>query len=331
MSLNRTPVRRALTALLTAGALGAALAGCGLGSGGAVPYTVSPGTIQPVAALKGVPITVGSKDFTENILMGYISEYALQAAGMDVRDLTDIEGSNSARLALTSGQIDMYWEYTGTAWISYQGNTDPIADPTKMFQAAAAADAKQGISWIDLAPMNDTYAIAESQAVSDQYHVTNLSQLAALVKKDPSAGTFCLESEFASRNDGFPGLVKKYGMNVPQSQIQILDTGAVYAATAAHKACNFGEIFSTDARTISLKLTVMDDDKGFFPSYNGAVTIRSDFLKQHPQIEQVLAPVSAKLTNQQIIAMSYQVDVLGRDWADVARDWMVKEGFVKAD
>jgi osmoprotectant transport system substrate-binding protein len=322
-------IRLALVALATAGALGATVAGCGLESGGAVPYAVAPGSIQPVAALRGVPITVGSKDFTENILMGYIAEYALEAAGMNVSDLTDIEGSNSGRLALQTGQIDLYWEYTGTAWISYQGNTEPIADPTKMFQAVAAADAKQNISWIDLAPMNDTYALAESQAVKDRYHVTNTSQLAALIKKDPGAGTFCLESEFASRNDGFPGLVKKYGMTVPSSQIQILDTGAVYAATAAHKACNFGEIFSTDARTISLKLTVLADDKGFFPSYNGAVTIRSDFLKQHPQIQQVLAPVAAKLTNQQIINMSYQVDVLGKDWADVAKAWMIQEGFVK--
>ncbi|HWC79838.1 MAG TPA: glycine betaine ABC transporter substrate-binding protein [Pseudonocardiaceae bacterium] len=310
--------------------VGTALAGCGLNSGGAVPYFVGPGSIKPVAGLEGVPITVGSKDFTENILLGYIAEYALEAAGMKVEDLTDIEGSNSSRLAETTGQIDMMWDYTGTGWISYQGNNNPIADPIQMYNAVRAADLKQGIDWIDLAPMNDTYAIAENQAVKDKYHVTNLTQLAALAKKDPSAATFCLETEFASRNDGFPGLVKKYGMNIPNSQIQILDTGAVYAATAKAQACNFGEIFSTDARTISLHLTVLDDDRKFFPSYNAAVTIRKSYLDQHPQLEQVLAPVSAKLTNQAIIDMSYQVDVLGKDWADVAKNWMVQQGFVTA-
>jgi osmoprotectant transport system substrate-binding protein len=308
----------------------AVLAGCGLSSGGAVPYDVGPGSIRPVAALHDVSVTVGSKDFTENILLGYIAEYALEAAGMNVRDLTDIQGSNSSRDALAGGEIDLYWEYTGTAWISYQGNTDPIADPAKMFDAVKAADAEQGIDWVDLAPMNDTYAMAESQAVKDRYGVTNLSQMAALAKKDPAAATFCLESEFASRNDGFPGLVQKYGMDVPNSRIQILDTGAVYAATAQGKACNFGEIFSTDARTKYLHLTVLDDDRKFFPSYAAAVTIRHSVLQQHPQIQQVLAPVARKLTNQQIIDMSYQVDVLGRDWADVAKDWMVREGFVTA-
>jgi osmoprotectant transport system substrate-binding protein len=316
--------RLALVVLLAA----TALAGCGLSSGGAVPFQVGPGSIKPVPALSGVPITVGSKDFTENILLGYIAEYALQAAGMKVSDLTDIEGSNSARLAEQNGQIDMMWDYTGTGWISYQGHDNPIADPKQMFDAVRADDLKRGLDWIDLAPMNDTYALAESQQVRQKYGVTTLSQLAALAKRDPSAATFCLETEFASRNDGFPGLVKAYGMDVPNSHIQILDTGAVYAATAKAQACNFGEIFSTDARTISLHLTVLQDDRKFFPSYNAAVTIRKPYLDQHPQIEQVLAPVAAKLTNQAVVDMSYQVDVQGRDWADVARDWMVQEGFV---
>jgi osmoprotectant transport system substrate-binding protein len=309
-------------------ATAALLAGCGLESGGAVPFQVGPGSIKPVAALRGVPITVGSKDFTENILLGYIAEYALEAAGMNVRDLTDIEGSNSSRLAEQSGQIDMMWDYTGTGWISYQGHTNPIADPKQMFEAVRAGDLKIGIDWIALAPLNDTYALAESQQVLNKYHVRTLSQLAALAKRNPKAATFCLESEFASRNDGFPGLVKKYGMNIPQSQIQILDTGAVYAAAAQAKACNFGEIFATDARTKSLNLSVLADDQKFFPSYAGAVTIRRSLTEKYPQLEQVLQPVSDKLTNAQIIAMSYQVDVLGKDWADVARDWMVREGFV---
>jgi osmoprotectant transport system substrate-binding protein len=322
-------MRRRLFSLLAAAVATAALAsGCGLASGGSVPYQVGPGSIKPVAALQGVPITVGSKDFTENILLGYISEYALEAAGMNVRDLTDIEGSNSARLALLDSQIDMYWDYTGTAWISYQGHTDPIADPRQMFKAVRAIDLKKGLDWIALAPLNDTYALAESQATLNKYHVRTLSDLANLARRNPKAATFCLESEFASRNDGFPGLVKKYGMNIPQSHIHILDTGAVYAATAQSKACNFGEIFATDARTRSLHLTVLTDDRKFFPSYAGAVVIRRELTQQYPQIEQVLQPVSDKLTNEQIIGMSYQVDVLGKDWADVARDWMVREGFV---
>lgn len=322
--------RRPVTLLLAGAALVGSLAGCGLSSGGAVPYTVGAGSITQVPELRGVPITVGSKDFTENILLGYLAEYALQAAGMNVRDLTDIEGSNSARLALKTGQIDMYWEYTGTAWINYQGNSNPIADPMKMFGAVRDADRRAGIDWVALAPMNDTYALAESQQVKDKYGVTTLSQLAALAKQHPEAATFCLESEFASRDDGFPGLVKSYGMSVPGSHIQVLDTGAVYAATAKANSCNFGEIFSTDARTRSLNLSVLRDDRSFFPSYNGAVTIRSGFLAQHPQIKQVLDRVAAKITNEEIIAMSYQVDVAGRDWADVAKDWMIKEGFVTA-
>lgn len=316
-------------ALLATVALAAAsLAGCGLSSGSAVPFSVGPGSIKPVAALKGVPITVGSKDFTEQILLAYIAEYALEAAGMDVKDLSNISGSNSGRQALFSQQIDLMWEYTGTAWISYQGNSTPIADPHQMFNAVKSADAKQGIDWINLAPLNNTYALAQSQEVYNKYHVKTLSDLSALAKKDPSAATFCLESEFASRNDGFPGLVKKYGMNIPDSNIQKLDTGAVYEATAQHKACNFGEIFFTDARKRSLNLKTLDDDKKFFPAYNAAVTVRDAFYKQHPQIQQVLQPVADRLTSDTMLGLSSEVDVKGRDWADVAKEFMIKQGFV---
>lgn len=321
-------MKRTLSVLVTALLAAASLTACGLSSGSTVPYQVGPGSIKPVAALRGVPITVGSKDFTEQILLGYIAEYALEAAGMDVKDLTNISGSNSGRQALQTGQIDFMWEYTGTGWISYLGNSNPIADPNAMFDAVQKADAANGVVWLDRAPLNNQYALAESQEVLKKYGVRNLSQYVALAKKDPSAASLCIESEFASRNDGLPAIEKTYGLQLPQSNIKKLDTGAVYQATADANSCNFGEIFTTDARIRSLHLTVLDDDKKAFPAYNASVTLRSEIARKYPQIAEVMKPVAAKLTNDTMIGLSAQVDVQGRDWADVARDWMVKEGFV---
>ena len=309
---------RKLVALALVGTL---LTGCGLSSGSTVPVSVGPGSIKPV--LSGVHLAVGSKDFTENIVLGYIAELALSAAGADVSDLTNIQGSNSARNALLAGQIDMTWEYTGTAWISYLGHNDVIVDPQQQFDKVRDEDKANGVSWVDLSPVNDKYAIAANADVAKKFGVHTLSQLA---KVDPSAVTFCLETEFASRNDGFPGMVKKYG--IPSQNVKILGTGAVYQATKDAKACNWGEVFTTDARILSLNLTVLDDDQHFFPQYNAALTVRSSVLAEHPQIEQVLKPISEQLDNKTMQELNAQVDVQGKDPADVARDWLVKQGFV---
>lgn len=309
---------RKLVALALVGSL---LTGCGLSSGSTVPVSVGPGSIKPV--LSGVKLAVGSKDFTENIVLGYLAELALSAAGADVSDMTNIQGSNSARNALLAGQVDMTWEYTGTAWISYLGHNDVIVDPKEQFDKVRDADKANGVSWVALSPVNDKYAIAANADVIKKYGVHTLSQLA---KVNPSDVTFCLETEFASRNDGFPGMTKKYG--IPSQNVKILGTGAVYQATKDGQACNWGEVFTTDARILSLGLTVLDDDQHFFPQYNAALTVRSSVLAAHPQIEQVLAPVSAKLDNKTMQELNAQVDVQGKDPADVARDWLVKEGFV---
>jgi osmoprotectant transport system substrate-binding protein len=187
--------------------VGTLLTGCGLSSGSTVPVAVGPGSIKPV--LSGVRLSVGSKDFTENIVLGYLAELALSAAGAQVSDLTNIQGSNSARNALLAGQVDLTWEYTGTAWISYLGHGDVVVDPKEQFDKVREADKANGVSWIAMSPVNDKYAIAANADVVQKYGVHTLSQLA---KVDPAAVTFCLETEFASRNDGFPCVAKKYGI-----------------------------------------------------------------------------------------------------------------------
>lgn len=320
-------MRPRLTAALAALAC-ALLAGCGLSSGAAVPGRVGPGSITPVPALEGVPITVGSKDFSDNINIGYLIIYSLQAAGMKVEDLTNIQGSNSARTALKTGQLDVYPEYTGTSWINYNGHTKPIVDADEMFRAVAAEDARQGISWVDRAPANNTYAIAMGPDAQRKYGFKTLSDLARFAKANPAKVTACLETEFASRTDGWPGMTAAYGFTVPPSNIHVMGTGAVYPSTAAGQPCEFGEVFTTDGRIQALHLTVLDDDLGFFPKYNVSVSIRSELLNRYPQIATVLKPVMDKITNDVMIQLNAETDVQGRDWSEVARDWLRRNGFI---
>jgi osmoprotectant transport system substrate-binding protein len=317
------PVAAALAALVCA-----VLAGCGLTSGAVVPGRVGPGSITPVPALEGVPITVGSKDFSDNINIAYLMIYALQAAGMKVQDLTNIQGSNSARTALKTGQIDLYPEYTGTAWINYNGHTQPIVDAEEMFRAVAAEDARQGISWVDMAPANNTYAMAMGPGVTKKSGLKTLSDLAKFAKASPEQATVCLETEFASRTDGWPGMIAKYGFTVPPSNVHVMGTGAVYPSTASGQPCAFGEVFTTDGRIQALHLTALDDDLHFFPKYNVSVSIRSAVLERYPQIAGVLKPVMDKITNDVMIELNAETDVQGRDWSEVAKDWLQRNGFV---
>ncbi|EGD56241.1 glycine betaine ABC transporter substrate-binding protein [Gordonia neofelifaecis] len=319
---------RSCIALAAAISLTVGVAACGLQSGGALPLQVKPGSITVQPDLDGQTVTVGSKDFTEQVILGYILGFSLSAAGANVRDLTNIQGSNSARDAMAAGQVDVTIEYTGTGWINYLGNEQPIPDPTKQFEAVRDEDLKKnGIVWVNPAPMDNTYALAVNQENAQKTGVSTLSEYAALVKKDPAAATTCVETEFRSRQDGFPGMAAKYGFDPAQVQMQILQTGIIYQAIA-NGNCVFGEVFTTDGRIKALNLNVLEDDKQFFPHYNAAVSMRQDVDEQFPSIAKITAPVMAKLTSEEITELNRQVDVEGREPADVARDWLVKNGFV---
>lgn len=321
---------RVAVALLATATCTTLVAACGLQSGGAVPLDVKPGSIQPVDALKGVSLTVGSKEFTEQVILGYVIEFAMMAAGADVHDLTNIQGSNSTHQALRNGQVDLTYEYTGTDWINYLGHETPIPDATKQFEAVRDESlAKEGIVWVDPAPMDNTYALAMNQQTAKETGVKTLSDYAALVKKDPAKASTCLETEFTSRQDGFPGMAAAYGFDSAQAKTSILQTGLIYSATAAGNECKFGEVYTTDGRILGLNLVVLRDDKQFFPHYNATLNIRKKIADQYPQIAQIMKPVSDAITNEEITKLNASVDVDGKDPATVARQWMVDKGFVK--
>ncbi|OBB06857.1 glycine/betaine ABC transporter substrate-binding protein [Mycobacteriaceae bacterium 1482268.1] len=307
------------------------VAACGLGSGGAVPFMVAPGSIKPNPALEGVKITVGSKEYTEQVIMGYILEYTLAAAGADVRDLTGIVGSRSTREAQLRDQVDVAYEFTGNAWINYLGHEKPIPDSRKQYEAVRDEDlTRNDMVWLPPGPMDDTYALAASKAVVERTGVRTLSQYAELVKTNPAAAKTCVDTEFRARQDGYPGMAAAYGFDPARAQTPVLQVGIIYQATADATQCDFGEVFTTDGRIAALDLVVLTDDKQFFAHYNPSVTMKRAFFDAHPAIAEVTAPVTAALTNDAIIEMNKQVDVEGRDPAVVARDWMVSKGFVTA-
>ncbi|BBZ60878.1 glycine/betaine ABC transporter substrate-binding protein [Mycolicibacterium monacense] len=267
------------------------VSGCGLGSGSTVPLMVGPGSITPASGLEGVRITVGSKEYTEQVILGYILEFTLMAAGAEVRDLTGIVGSRSTREAQLRGQVDVAYEFTGNAWINYLGHEKPIPNAREQFEAVRDEDLERNdMVWLDPAPMDDTYALAASKAVVERTGVRTLSQYADLVRTNPAAAKTCVDTEFRARQDGFPGMAAAYGFDPARAQTPILQVGIIYQATADGRQCDFGEVFTTDGRIAALDLTVLTDDKQFFAHYNPSVTMKRSFFEAHPEIAEVTAP-----------------------------------------
>lgn len=326
-SLSATARRGAASAVvLSAGLLAT---GCGLQPATSYVPAAGPGSITEV--VDGAPLTVTSKNFTEQLILGKIGVLAAQAAGFEVTDLTNVPGSQPVRELMLSGQADVTWEYTGTAWLTYLGKDKGIPDQQEQWQAVYKADLENGLTWGEPAPLNNTYAMAiRSEAVEELGGISTISEIAELPVEER---TFCVEAEFNSRPDGLTPMLAHYDMargtpdGVPEDNIDIYDTGAIYSATD-NGACNFGEVFSTDGRIDALDLTILEDDRGFFPAYNAAPVYYTETLEEHPELAEVFAQVAPTLTDEALRTMNLRVDVEGEEPADVAFDFMVEQGFI---
>ena len=300
--------------------------GCSIGGG---TKTAAAGSLAQGASLKGATFTVGGKEFTEQAVLCQMTIQALRSADATVNEKCGISGSNTVRTALTSGQVDLYWEYTGTAWISHLKHTTPITDPTQQYQAVAQEDlAKNQIEWLKPAPFNNTYALAAKDSVAQQLGVTTLSDYAKLAQSDPTKASMCVASEFVGRSDGLPGLEKAYGFTEPASNIATLAEGAIYNSISKSNPCNFGEAFITDGRIKGLGLTPLTDDKHFFPVYNPAITVRKSVADANPNLAKVLDPIAQALDTTTMQDLNAQVDIQGKQPADVAKTWLQSKGFI---
>lgn len=275
-------------------------------------------------SLKGVSVIVGSKDFTESIVLSKIVKQFILANGGKVVDKTNIKGSSTTREAMVSGDINMYWEYTGTAWLVYQKQTDVNIAPDVLYKKVVAGDKSAKVTWLPMTSFNDTYAWAITKANATKYGVKTYSDL----KKLPAGSAWCVESEFQSRPDGWAGFKKAYGIADSSITTKVLDTGAIYQATKDGQ-CMVGEVFATDGRIGALGLMVPQEDISYFPPYNAALTMTDATAKKYPQLVKALAPIAAKISNATMQNLNARVDVLGEDADTVAKSFLTASGLVK--
>jgi osmoprotectant transport system substrate-binding protein len=309
--------------MLAIGAVAAlALSGCA-----ASDESSSGGTLSEYD-LSGVSVAVGSKDFDEQLILGEMMVAAFEAAGAEVDNKVNLGGTNVARAALESGEIDIYMEYNGTGWTVHLGQSDPSFDPEVLTSGVRDMDlAENGIVWVGRSPFNNTYGFASSPEVTEANGgAFDLKSMMEYVR-DNSDAVVCMESEFPSRPDGLILTETHAGIDLPDNQQLILDTGIIYTETANNN-CDFGEVFTTDGRIPALGLTLVTDP-GVNILYNVSGTIRQDKYNEAPEafdgiIEAVLAP----LDNIKMAELNGKVSAEGEDPAAVARDFLVAEGLI---
>ncbi|HEX7064147.1 MAG TPA: glycine betaine ABC transporter substrate-binding protein [Bacillales bacterium] len=272
-------------------------------------------------------ITIGGKSFTEQYMLTEMTALLLEEQGFEVDKKLNM-GSSIARKALTNGQIDMMWEYTGTGLVSYLGE-DPIFDPDKAFQTVKKLDKKRNdIIWVNMSQVNNTYCLLMRKEQAKKLGIQSLGDLAKYVKNHPGELKLAADGEFTNRPDGLPGLEKAYNFEFGSGQVVKMKTGLTY------KALKQGQVdvamgFSTDPRIKAYNLLVLDDNKQFFPPYYAAVEMREDVFKKYPKIQEITEPLANKLTSRIMINLTYQVDIKGKKVRKVAKNWLVEQGLLE--
>ena len=315
---NKTKLIRAVPVLLTGLALLLAVA-CGNVGG-----TDSSGS----GGGGGPTITVGSKNFTEQYILGNMYVQALDANGFNGVAKLDLGSEQIADKALQNGQIDLYPEYTGTALVAivpYKGNPADLNSPQATYEAAKKgyAERKPADTMLTPAPFNNTYGIFVRKSVAAREDLTNMGDLAT-ASKDL---TFISFSEFQNRSDGYPNVKENYP-TFDFKEIKIVnELGLRYSGLESGEG-DVGVGFTTDGQLTSDQLVVMKDPKSIWPFYYPAPVVRSGVLKKYPKIEKVLNEVSASLDVETMRELNGQVDLDQEDPEDVAKQHLEEEGII---
>jgi osmoprotectant transport system substrate-binding protein len=279
--------------------------------------------------LSGIEISVGSKDFDEQLVLGNMLKLAFEYAGADVEDNINLGGTNLAREALLNGDIDTYAEYNGTGYAVHLAIEEEIpTDPEELTSIVRERDLEENdIHWLSRAPFNNTYGFVSSPELTEENGgAFDMQAMADYLEANPDA-SLCLESEFPNRDDGLILFEEATGYTVPDDQITILDTGLIYTETANNE-CDFGEVFTTDGRIPELGLTLVEDP-GVMILYNISVNMRDDLYQENPEAFDAMAEaMMSGLTQERMTELNAQVSAQGEAPEEVARQYLVEEGLI---
>ncbi|CAI8865461.1 Glycine-betaine-binding protein [Pseudomonas sp. IT-P44] len=263
-------------------------------------------------------IVVGGKKFTEQQLVAEMTTQLLRANGYNVDKRPDL-GSSVLRAAQENGQVDVYWEYTGTSLITYNKVMDKLS-AEETYKKISTLDAEKGITWLNPSKANNTYAFAMRKDEADKDGIVSISDLA----KNIGAGKvykFASNAEFFSRPDGLQPLQKTYDFEFERKNVVRMDGGLTYQALRDGQV-NVALVLSTDGRIPAFGFVVLKDDKGFFPSYALTPVIRTEVFKENPKIGELLNALSSKLDDETIAGLNSRVDVGRESIESVSKEFL---------
>lgn len=266
-------------------------------------------------------IRIGARVFTEQTLLAEITSQYLRTKGYDVQ-VTGGLGSNLARSAHESGQLDMLWEYTGVSLVAYNHVTEKL-DSEQSYARVKELDAKKGLVWLTPSKFSNTYALALPKNVADEYpQINSISDLNKVLRDEARTNHLvALDTEFANRSDGLDGMVKLYDMNLTRTNIRQMDAGLVYTALRNGQVFA-GLVYTTDGRLNAFGLKLLEDDMHYFPDYTAAPVVRQAYLDAQPKLAEQLKPLAELFDDETMRQLNARVDVDHKSPSTVAADFL---------
>ena len=283
------------------------------------------GTMVLASAVSAQTIVVGGKAFTEQQIMTAMTVALLKAKGF-TPDRKAGMGSAAVRQAMENGQIDVYWEYTGTALAVFNKINDKFDSADAAYKRIKEVDAAKNLVWLNMSPVNNTYAFAMNADDAKKRGIVTMTDYAKAVKADPKL-TFASNAEFYSRPDGLPGWQKTYGFEIDRDNVKRMDTGLVYQALKDRQV-DSGVVFATDGRIPAFNFVVIKDDKNYAAPYNMTPVVRKEIADKNPKLVEALNAVSAKLNNETMARLNASVDVDKKTPEEVAEAFLKQNGLI---
>ncbi len=272
---------------------------------------------------KEVVVKLGSKSFTEQLIISNIMDQFLESKGVKVN--TDMLGLGSTALvhqAIVNGEIDLYCEYTGTGLTTIL--KEPIiVDPDECYQRVKTEyKSKFDLVWLKPLGYSSTWVLVMRKDRADQLGVKRISDL----KQHADTLRFGTEQTFLTREDGYPGLKQAYGF-------EFKNVKAMEGSGLMYMALSEGNLdvvtgYGTDGQIAALNLVALEDDRSFFPPYDAVPVVRSELLEKIPDIENILNQLAGRITTEAMSAMCNQVDGESKEPKQVASEWLQREGLV---
>jgi osmoprotectant transport system substrate-binding protein len=292
-------------------ALLVALAGCG---GGDDPEP-TPGREDPA------PVRLGTKNFTEQYILGEIYAQAMRSKGIAVELKPDVGSSEIIDQAMQLGSLDMYPEYTGVLLSEIAGVKERPPTAKATFEAAKRFQADRGYALLAMTPFSDSNAIAVTPATAERYGLRSIGDLA----KVPGGARIGAPPEFRTRFEGLVGLKSRYGLD--SARVTAMPIGEQYAALD-NDAVHAAAVFTTDGKLGDDEYVILRDPRNVFSFQNVAPVVRRSVLNRHPELEKLLDAVSAKLTTSAMRSMNAEVDLEDKQPSAVAKSFLQEQGLL---